>query len=431
MNRTKDYIVERSFLFRPPGFLLKWGTLVFALFFVLVLLFASILKFNDVIDAQILITSENPPVNLFSKKSGKLVYLNFRQGQQVDKDEILAVIENPSRFEDVIYLDSMLEKSTLKYMSLSELYTDFPSDLELEIDLHKSYQNFIEAYRKYLIYIELDEEEAESQNIGLRISRLRRQIGLKRNQLTTLNRNLSIADRKVERQKQLLEKGVISDQEYEGVLQESNAARNELNRIRQELEELYVDTLSLFNLNQKASNKNYISSSAYYSDLQLSKQALEAQIKQWENTYALISPLAGSVTVFDVWNTFQNVNEGEHVITIVPSESEKLIGKCKVPIRNSAKIEHGQQVVIKLENYPYQEWGMVKGRVKSISNTPKKEETSYYSVYVDISELKTTYGKNIEFKQEMFGSAKIILDETSLLQRIFYQFRGLWSSSQY
>ncbi|MGK7893859.1 MAG: HlyD family secretion protein [Xenococcus sp. (in: cyanobacteria)] len=431
MNRTKEYIVERSFLFRPPSFLLKWGTLVFVLFFVLVLLFASVLKFNEVVDAQILITSENPPVNLFSRQRGKLVFLNFRQGQQVDKDEVLAVIENPSRYEDVIYLDSMLAVSELRYMSLPALYSDFPSDLELEVDLHKSYQNFLEAYRKYLIYLELDEEAAESQNIGMRISRQRRQIGFKKNQLTTLNRNLRIAYRKVERQKQLLEKGVISDQEYELVLQEFNAARNESNRIRQELEELYVDTLSLYNLNQKASNRNYISGSAYYSDLQLSKQALEAQIKQWENNYALISPLAGNVTVFDVWNKYQNVNEGEHVITVVPKESERLIGKCKVPIRNSAKIEKGQQVVIKLENYPYQEWGMVKGFVRSISNTPKKEEISYYSVYVDIDELKTTYGKNIEFKQEMFGSAKIILDETSLLERIFYQFRGLWSNSQY
>jgi hypothetical protein len=45
--------------------------------------------------------------------------------------------------------------------------------------------------------------------------------------------------------------------------------------------------------------------------------------------------------------------------------------------------------------------------------------------------LKTSYGKEIEFKQEMMGTAKIVLQEASLLERVFYQFRGLWSDITY
>ena len=431
MNETDTIITERNFLTRPPRFLLKWGTLVFTSFFLLSLVFASILKFNEVIQAEIIITSENPPVDLFSKVNGKLEYLNFSQGQKVNKEELLAVIENTSRYEDVLYLDSMLVNTGFQYESLEDLYNDFPSTLELSVDLHRSYQKFLDDYRKYLIYVELGEEQEESENIELRIDRLRKQIWLKQDQLKSLKRNLSLAEQKSKRQKQLLAKGVISDQEYESVVQESNIAKIELNKIQQELEKLYVDSLSLFNLNQKSFNRNYISKSVYFSDLQLSKQALEAQLKEWESLFTLKSPLDGTVTVFDIWNNNQNVQVGEHVITIVPNDSKTLIGKCKVPIRNSAKIRTGQAVVIKLENYPFQEWGMLSGSVLSVSEIPKKEETSFYTVYVDISTLQTTYGKEIQFKQELYGAAKIILNETSLLERIFYQFRGLWTSSQF
>lgn len=67
----------------------------------------------------------------------------------------------------------------------------------------------------------------------------------------------------------------------------------------------------------------------------------------------------------------------------------------------------------------------------NISETPKKGDDTYYSVYVEIPSLNTTYNKEIVFKQEMIGTAKIIQQKTSLLERVFYEFRGLWSDMNY
>jgi hypothetical protein len=83
-----------------------------------------------------------------------------------------------------------------------------------------------------------------------------------------------------------------------------------------------------------------------------------------------------------------------------------------------------------LENYPYREWGSLKGEVKTISEVPRTGENEGYVVYVKIKDLVTSYGRTLEFKQEMIGSAEIILEEVTLLQRIFYQFRNLWSNTQ-
>lgn len=81
--------------------------------------------------------------------------------------------------------------------------------------------------------------------------------------------------------------------------------------------------------------------------------------------------------------------------------------------------------IIVLDNGTVKEQGTHQGLLG------KKGDDVYYSVYVEMPHLKTTYGKEIEFKQEMMGTAKIVLQEASLLERVFYQFRGLWSDISY
>ena len=39
--------------------------------------------------------------------------------------------------------------------------------------------------------------------------------------------------------------------------------------------------------------------------------------------------------------------------------------------------------------------------------------------------LITTYNKEIEFKQEMQGSAEIITEDLHLIERLFYQFKDI------
>lgn len=41
--------------------------------------------------------------------------------------------------------------------------------------------------------------------------------------------------------------------------------------------------------------------------------------------------------------------------------------------------------------------------------------------------LMTTYNKEINFKQEMQGSAEIIIEDLRLIERFFYQFKDVFS----
>ena len=57
---------------KPPGTLLRWGTAVLLLVFVLFIFFAGIIKYPDSIPAGVEITTVNPPVTMVSKISGRI-----------------------------------------------------------------------------------------------------------------------------------------------------------------------------------------------------------------------------------------------------------------------------------------------------------------------------------------------------------------------
>ena len=81
-------------------------------------------------------------------------------------------------------------------------------------------------------------------------------------------------------------------------------------------------------------------------------------------------------------------------------------------------------VSIKLQNYPDYEFGVLKGTVHHISEISTKD--GFYTIDVSLPEkLRTSYNKEIAFKQEMRGTADIITEDLRLMQRFFYQFNKI------
>lgn len=57
----------------PPPKLLRWGTTILAAIFVFMLVFASIIRYPDVVPSPVEITTENPPVSLNQESPDGLV----------------------------------------------------------------------------------------------------------------------------------------------------------------------------------------------------------------------------------------------------------------------------------------------------------------------------------------------------------------------
>ncbi|MEO6521347.1 MAG: HlyD family efflux transporter periplasmic adaptor subunit [Mucilaginibacter sp.] len=154
-------------------------------------------------------------------------------------------------------------------------------------------------------------------------------------------------------------------------------------------------------------------------------------INTWEQKYTFLSPFNGQVQFLKFWNENQYVQNAEELFTLIP-EQNQIQGQVNLPSLGAGKVKPGQEVIIKLENYPYTEYGSVKGKVRSIALTPgtlkSKDQslTNNYLVTVDLANgLKTNYNTTIDFKFELKGSAEIITKERRLGSRLFDNLKSL------
>ena len=165
-----------------------------------------------------------------------------------------------------------------------------------------------------------------------------------------------------------------------------------------------------------------------YSTLNESFGNLKAQVKIWENDYLLISPIGGIVTFTKFWSENQSVNKDEPVLAIVPDNPGKYIGRIYLKMQRSGKVKPGQDVNIKLSSYPYLEYGMLKGKIKTKSLVPAGDT---YVIEIDLpSGLTTLYNRKLDFNQNMQGTAEIITENIRLLQKIVNPFRYLVSKNK-
>jgi multidrug resistance efflux pump len=91
-----------------------------------------------------------------------------------------------------------------------------------------------------------------------------------------------------------------------------------------------------------------------------------AQWQMWQQKYLIKSPVTGKAVFFNVWKENQYVNANDPILMVVPPVQQYVV-KASLPIDGAGKVKADQKVLIKLSAYPYNEFGMLQGKVKHIS----------------------------------------------------------------
>jgi hypothetical protein len=150
---------------------------------------------------------------------------------------------------------------------------------------------------------------------------------------------------------------------------------------------------------------------------------LKSEVSSWFLTYVMRSPIEGTVSFNNFYAENQNVSEGDRAFTIVPDDVGQVIGKVELPVRGSGKVKVGFDVNVKFDNYPYMEFGMVRGKVKNVSLVP---ENNFYMVEVEFPDgLVTNYDNDLQMQNQLTGQAEIITEDLRLIQRFFNPLKAL------
>jgi multidrug resistance efflux pump len=409
---------------RPPRKILRWGTsLIFLVIFLFIIL-AWLIKYPDVIPAQIEISTENPPVKLTSKVSGRIKYLYVKNKEKVLNGQSLAVIETAASMEEINLLKCLID--TLKK---PESFKATPKLGFSELgEMQSIWASFLRCLSDYQTFIKNDFYGNKIKSITEEINSISQYIDRLKDKERYYVENQMLETRKYKRDSMLYASKVFSESDLE-------RSRQALLRINIDLQQVHLDRstklteiaeknqlLEDFRINRSGEKEKY------FSILGESWLNLKAQLKIWENTHLLISPIDGVVTFTKFWHDNQSVVKDETVLSVVPAEAGDYVGRINLPMQRSGKVRTGQLVNIKLSGYPYIEYGILRGVIKSISLVPAGDT---YVIEITLpAGLTTLYGKKLEFTQNMQGIAEMITEDTRLLQKIVNPFRYLISKNR-
>ena len=413
----------QDILTKVPHWMIRWGTvLIFAI--ILMLFFVSwFVKYPDVVNTEIVITTNIPPEKIVSKSSGRIEAILVKDKSVVSKNTTLAIIENTANFKDVFLLKKIVDE-----YNINDPKKGFPFALLRNAQLgeiESTYAVFQKDYQAQELNKNLQPFEVENRAQHSEKIQIKERLDILQQQKVINESELQLQKNDVARFEILFNKGIVSTQEMEakklGYLQAEKNYKSLLSSISQ-LRSSLIDNTKLSQNSQISGTKEDVNLGR---NMAQSFYQLKKVIKDWELAYALKSSISGVVTFLQVWNENQTINIGDNVFSIIPDAKNGFIGKVKAPALNSGKIKVGQKVNIRLANFPDREFGVLKGKIQNISLVPDKDGNLLLDVALP-NGLKTSYNKQIIFQQEMKGSAEIVTEDLRLIERILYQFKSIF-----
>lgn len=412
----------RDVLSQPPKSIFRWGNTILFFFIAMILFLSWLIKYPDTVIAKAIITTEIPPQKEYAMATGVFDAILVENNEQVNANQPLAIIENTANYKDAFKLKSVIDTIQVNSKNFS-----FPLDslpLLFLGDIESQYALFENNYIQYELNKELQPFSNEAIANRYSISELNRRLQSLKSQKEINQTELIFQTKDLQRNKTLFDKGVISVQEYENKQLEYAQAERNFKSFESSISQIR-EGISNASMTSRGTEINRAKEEmVLLKNVIQSFNQLKKSIKDWEKQYVLQSKIDGTVSFLNFWNVNQTVNAGDLVFTIIPDKNSFFIAKLKTPTQNSGKIKVGQNVYVRLENFPDVEFGVLKGKVKNISLIPDQE--GLYLIDVELPEkLITSYNKEIEFKHEMPGMAEIVTEDLRLIERFFYQFKGI------
>lgn len=156
--------------------------------------------------------------------------------------------------------------------------------------------------------------------------------------------------------------------------------------------------------------------------LEVEKTQLKSQIAETKNLMNraraqlvqkfLYAPVDGIISTLNIRNAGEVVQQGQTVAEVAP-KTAPLVLSASLPNQEAGFVKLGMPVQVKLDAFPYQDFGIVSGQVTSISPDTKQDEKqgiSFYKVEVALERNYVTANQQaISFKAGQTATADIII----------------------
>ena len=420
-QRTEEV---RDIIDRMPRGIGRIVTLIVGGLAALLLLLGLMIDYPEKVTGPISITARQAPVRLVANTSGKL-HLLKNNNDLLKENQIIACLDNPARLDDVLAIEDYLQRNSIDSLYNHPEIKGLPTNLVLG-ELSAPYYTFLNSLQKHLNYREGKPYAKKLESAKTLLNSQMQLMEFNRQQMNTNTTSLKIIGKNVHRDSLLFRSATIAEADLE------RSAVNYLTKVEnnQAVGKEYTNTqlqindthskLQMLELEQRETEQRL------RMDLYSSYNELVNSIKKWRIAYTFSSPFEGKLEYLNFWRENDFIAAGTPVLSVIPSDNP-LLGQVYLPSQGAGKVIVGQEVIIRLDNYPYMEYGSIGGKVKMISALSnqseafaKKNDLQTYLITVDLPDkLTTNYGTTLDFSYETKGVADILTKKRKLLLRLF------------
>ena len=412
----------QEILGKIPSWIIRWGITLIFLIFLSIIIGCCFIKYPERVNGTVTMTTKNSPINVVSKSSGDLEQILVSNGDSISSNVILGIMHSNASYKDILYVERNIMQITDTALNLV-VFDDWIYKLYDLGDLQSEWTSFSAACLKYRDYIE---RAVIAQKKGL----LEQQIGKQteyytqmKNQADILKEDLKFEEKGYRRDSSLFIHRAMSETEYEESARKLLQTRNNVVSFEAQMTSTELSILQNRQQIIELSIQQDDEVLAMEQSINSSKEKLLALIKNWKISNLLVSPIDGTVSFVGKWDEGQFINAGETFLAVIPNKDCKVIGIVKIPQENFGKVKSGQKVNVRLNGYPYMEYGLLTGIIGYLSSVPEEavdqqSSPQYTAEIVFPNGMKTSYGKELRLIQKMNGSAEIITEERSLMMRL-------------
>ena len=402
---------------KVPSRIIRWSNTVFLFLFILLGIGLYFIKYPDIVISDVAITTETPPVEIYSRTQGRIIQFLKKDNDTVKTGDWVIILNNSANYLDIVNLNVALKKinSNNFWDSINE--TEFKDSYILG-DIQNTYFNFLKSINEFKLFNELNSQYRQL-NINLnRVDNLNTLKNKLENQLQNLENQLLIIKGDYERNLKLHSEGVIAkielekkEIEYLNIKDRVEGLKGNVLNAQLQKEQIEKENVSL----DIEKNETYF---RLRSNILQYNNNLLFELEEWKNKFVIDCPIDGVINFYEIRRKEQFIAEQKKAFTITPINlKQNYFALLKLPISNSGKVRVGQKCIIKLHNFPYAEFGYLEGTISSISLATND---NMYSAKVELpKQLRTNVNKQLFTKSELIGKAEIIINDLTLLDRIF------------
>jgi multidrug resistance efflux pump len=410
----------RDFLETIPNWLIRWGILSVSIVLLVVFSAGWWIHYPTIVVADFTLSSTNLPKPVIAKVDGRLEKIFVKENQKVKTGEMLGYLESTASHNEVLRLESELKNfddnllkeniegvhtvNLNKYYHLGEIqnqYQDFQQNYVQMSSLFKD-----KYFQKRKDFIENDINETLTINEHLQ------------DQLKLYDRDVELSDKEYKINEKLLKEKVIAKldlyREESKLLAKKIPIKNIQNTI--------LNNRALVNSKQREILELESATLLQKESFKQSLNVLKSNIEQWKSRYVLLSPIDGRVNLAGSLQEKQYLKSGSEIL-FISTQNKTYLGEIRIPQANFGKVKKGQKVLIKLQGYPFEEFGSVHGRIVIIAELSSQDNQSFWATVSLPNGLLTDANKKVEYKTGMKASAEIVTEDMKLIERLLFAFK--------